>query len=91
MRRLVGTLDAADYLAASPATVRRWVASGRLTPVRIDRRLRFDVQDLDLLIESSKGDDARLRIGDGLPARRGVVGPVLARGPVLSGIGQNWA
>ena len=56
LRRLLGTREAADYLAASPAAVRRWVASGRLTPVRIDRKLRFDIQDLDLLIEACKGD-----------------------------------
>ena len=56
LRRRVLDLDqVAEYLGASEDTIHRMVAEGRLAPVRFDRRLRFDVRDLDRLIEEAKG------------------------------------
>jgi excisionase family DNA binding protein len=54
-RRRLLTLDqAAEYLGTSEDTVERLVAEKKVNPVRVDRRLRFDVRDLDRLIEESK-------------------------------------
>jgi excisionase family DNA binding protein len=54
-KRLLTLEHAAEYLGMSDDTVERLVASGRLVPVRgLDRRIRFDIRDLDRLIEESK-------------------------------------
>lgn len=52
--RLLNSEQAAEYLGISEDQLHNFVADGRLTPVRFDRRLRFDVRELDKLIESSK-------------------------------------
>jgi excisionase family DNA binding protein len=54
-RRVLDLDQVAEYLGASEDTIHRMVAEGRLVPVRFDRRLRFDVRDLDRLIEEAKG------------------------------------
>ena len=53
-RRLVGVHGAAIVLGCTERAIRNKVAAGVLTPVRIDRRLRFDLRDLDVLIEDNK-------------------------------------
>jgi excisionase family DNA binding protein len=63
--RLLSVTETASYLGVSTVTIRRWVASGHLQPVRLPsvrrtgepgRRLLFDVQDLDALVERWKRD-----------------------------------
>lgn len=53
--RLISLSEAAQALGISAASVRRLVQQGRLCPVRITRRIQFDVRDVDGLIERSKG------------------------------------
>lgn len=53
-RRLLDMEQAAEYLSTSEDTTYRLVADGKLKPVRFDRRMRFDIRDLDKLIEESK-------------------------------------
>lgn len=56
MRRLLDTDQAAVYLGICPGTLRGLVARGLLAAIRPPglRRLLFDVQDLDLLVEGWK-------------------------------------
>ena len=53
-RRLVDVRGAAEYLGCSPAAIRQKVARGELPTVRIDGKNRFDLRDLDALIEKAK-------------------------------------
>ena len=53
-RRLLTVEDAAEYLGISDDTLQRLVAEQRIVPCRFDRRPRFDVRDLDRLIDESK-------------------------------------
>jgi len=57
-RRLITLREAADVLSLSVASVRRLVWTGRLRFVRLNRRLRIDVRDLDRLIEDAKAQPA---------------------------------
>ena len=54
--RLLGFDAAASYLNVTGQTIRRLMARGVLQPVRIPmlRRVLFDRQDLDSLIEAGK-------------------------------------
>jgi excisionase family DNA binding protein len=58
-RRLVDVRGAAEYLGCSPAAIRQKVARGDLPTVRIDGKNRFDLQDLDALIEQAKHHESR--------------------------------
>jgi excisionase family DNA binding protein len=61
-RRLLTLEQAAEYLGMSDDTVERLVANKKLIPVSgLDRRKRFDIRDLDKLIEHSKGDASTSR------------------------------
>ena len=52
-RRLVSLLEAAEILAISPKTVRRYIAAGDLDAVRLGRRtIRIRLESLDRLIEA---------------------------------------
>jgi excisionase family DNA binding protein len=53
-RRVLEIEEAAEYLGCSIGTIHNLVADGKLNPVRYDRRMRFDIEDLDRLIERSK-------------------------------------
>lgn len=53
--RLVSLPETAQTLGMSPASVRRLIWQGRLRPVRITRRIQFDLRDIEALIERSKG------------------------------------
>lgn len=51
-RRLISLAEAADALAVSTKTVRRYIAAGELDAVRLGRRtIRVRVDSLDKLIE----------------------------------------
>ena len=56
-RRVLDMDQTVEYLGTSEDTIYRLVAEGKLTPVRFDRRTRFDVHDLDKLVEDSKGNN----------------------------------
>ena len=53
-KRLFTVREAAEYLGRSEAAIYELAAKGRLPVVRLDRRIQFDVRDLDLLIETKK-------------------------------------
>jgi excisionase family DNA binding protein len=53
-RRLLDMEQTCEHLSCSEDTVYRLVQEKRLTPVRIDRRMRFDIRELDKLIEEAK-------------------------------------
>lgn len=49
--------EAAEYLGVSHGTIDKFMADKKLACVRMDRRNRFDVEDLDTLIQESKQRD----------------------------------
>ena len=52
-RRLVSLADAADALAVSTRTVRRYIAEGQLDAVRLGRRtLRIKVDSIERFIDA---------------------------------------
>ena len=53
-RRLLSLNEAATLLGVSKASIRRLMWSGKLPSVRILRRIRIDIRDLDQFIERSK-------------------------------------
>ena len=58
-RRLVDVRGAAEYLGCSPAAIRQKVARRELPTVRIDGKNRFDLRDLDALIQQAKQRESR--------------------------------
>ena len=65
--RLLSVTETASYLGVSTVTIRRWIASGVLTPVRLPsvknagesgRRLLFDRNDLDAIIDRWKRESS---------------------------------
>lgn len=57
-RRLLDMEQTCEYLGVSEDGVYRLVQERRLTPVRFDRRMRFDIRELDQLIEEAKRPNA---------------------------------
>jgi excisionase family DNA binding protein len=57
--RLLTLLVVAEALAVSPHTVRMWVRKGRLTPVRLCRRLLFNPTDIARLVAESTTTQVR--------------------------------
>ena len=53
--KLLPLAAVADALSVSPHTVRMWVRKGRLTPVRLCRRLLFAPADIERLVAESSG------------------------------------
>ena len=53
-RRLLDVEHAGEYLGMSEAAIYHLVSDGKLNPVRFDRRVRFDIRELDKLIEEAK-------------------------------------
>ncbi|WP_051204282.1 MULTISPECIES: helix-turn-helix domain-containing protein [Nocardioides] len=52
-RRLISLTEAADALAVSTKTVRRYIAAGELDAVRLGRRtIRIKVESLDRLVDA---------------------------------------
>ena len=54
--RLLTLIEVADMLRISPHTVRAFVRKGKLSPVRICRRLLFRVADIERLIAECAAD-----------------------------------
>jgi excisionase family DNA binding protein len=64
-RRLVSLPEAAEILAVSPKTVRRYIAAGDLEAVRLGRRtIRIKAESLDRLIDAHPVNSWRARRGD---------------------------
>lgn len=53
-RRLLDGEQAAEYLGMTESAVYNLVSDNKLRPVRFDRRIRFDIRDLNELIEQAK-------------------------------------
>ena len=53
-RRLLDVNEAAAYLGVQPKTIRNWVSAARIPSVKLGRCLRFDVRDLDRLIDQGR-------------------------------------
>jgi excisionase family DNA binding protein len=51
--RVLNAEKAAEYLGISEDQIYKLVSDRKLTPVRFDRRLRFDIRELDRLVEES--------------------------------------
>lgn len=54
LKRLYSLPEAGDYLGRSTSAMRAMINAGKIRPVQIDRKIQFDVFDLDLLIEQNK-------------------------------------
>ena len=54
-RRLLDVERTAEYLDTSKSSVHNLVSDKKLKPVRFDRRIHFDIRDLDKLIDEAKG------------------------------------
>ena len=72
-RRLAPIAEAADYIGANPRTIRRYIASGRLTGYRVGPRLiRVDLNEVDALLRPIPAVSALQRskpAPDGCPRR----------------------
>jgi excisionase family DNA binding protein len=53
-RRLLDVEQTAEYLGMTEGAVYNLVSDNKLQSVRFDRRLRFDIRDLDELIAQAK-------------------------------------
>ena len=59
LKHPIGIQEAADRLGVSYRTVRRWIAAGRLTAVRVGPRLlKVSAADLDTLMQPVGGGAA---------------------------------
>jgi excisionase family DNA binding protein len=57
--KLLNLAAVAEALAVSPHTVRMWVRKGRLTPVRLCRRLLFAPADVERFVVESTNTQVR--------------------------------
>ena len=55
---LMGTSEAAAELGVSPATLRRWLADGRIEAVKVGRQWRFRRADLKSVVDVQSREDA---------------------------------
>ena len=82
-RRLVSINDAADALAVSTRTVRRYIAEGQLDAVRLGRKtLRIKVDSIERFIDARRwaaGDDGHTRSNGAIAVPR--MFPKSERGP----------
>jgi excisionase family DNA binding protein len=53
-QRVLDSKEAARYLGIPESSINTLVAEKKVTPCRWDRRLRFDIRELDRFIEESK-------------------------------------
>ncbi len=54
LKGLLTAKKAAQYLGISEHTVRQWASMGKIPKVKIGTALRFDVDDLDQLINEGR-------------------------------------
>ena len=55
-KRLINVKEAAEYMATTPGSLYQKVHNGTIPYVKIGRSVRFDVKDLDKLIDDNKVD-----------------------------------
>jgi predicted site-specific integrase-resolvase len=55
VKRLYSLQEAAQYLGITPEALRWNARKGRIPVVRWDLKLRFDLRDLDKMIDENKG------------------------------------
>ncbi len=53
-KRLVSVEDAAKYLGVQKSTIYSWASRRKIPSVKMGRRLLFDQEDLDRMIEVGK-------------------------------------
>ena len=53
--RLISSKEAAAYFAISERKLWQLTKDGRITAVKFDRVVRYDIADLDYFIEQAKG------------------------------------
>ena len=53
-KRLISVEDAARYLGVQKSTIYSWVWRRKIPSVKMGRRLLFDQEDLDRMIEAGK-------------------------------------
>ena len=56
MEGLKDVNSAADLLSLSPWTIRSYVRTGKLQPVRIGRRVLFEVRELERIVAEGRGE-----------------------------------
>ena len=53
-KRLLSVEEAAQYLGLHPSTIHSWASQKKIPSVHIGRRLLFNQEDLDRMIEECK-------------------------------------
>lgn len=56
MKPLKTINEAAELLAVSPWSIRKWIKKGRLQPVRICRRVHLEEAEIERFVAEAKGD-----------------------------------
>jgi hypothetical protein len=52
--KLINVATAAKYIGRSEKAIRRMYESGKITPIRIDGRVQFSIEELDAIIEKAR-------------------------------------
>ncbi len=55
--RLLTVREAAEYIGRTETAVRELVWNGKLAHIRADRRVMFDIRDLDRWIDTNRVDN----------------------------------
>jgi len=53
-KRLLTVREAAEYLGMAPGTLYNWASARRVTTVKMGRSLKFDIRDLERMIEQNR-------------------------------------
>ncbi len=56
-KRLISVEDAARYLGVQKSTIYSWASRRKIPSVKMGRRLLFDQEDLDRMIEAGKREE----------------------------------
>jgi len=54
MRKLLTLTEVSLLLRVSPITVRRWIKKGKLSPLRVGRKLLFREEEIEKLLKEGK-------------------------------------
>ena len=53
-KRYVGIKEVSEYTSLPTATLYEWASQGKIPSIKIGRRVLFDLQDIDKMMESMK-------------------------------------